>query len=158
MWGARAETAPPSGQTEVTVRPSTSSSHVSGGFEVRLPADLAQLFVLRALAATLAIRQEFSLDGVEDVKLAVDEMCSAVAVRARGSAELICHFAAHDGRVEVAVTTLSDADEPISKDTFGWLVLTSLTDSVSSWTAPDPSGGHRLYAVLSVKGGAAAPR
>lgn len=136
------------------MRPSTSSSPTAGGVEVRLPADLSQLFVLRSLAATLAIRQEFSLDGVEDVKLAVDEMCSAVAVRARQGAELICQFAAHDGRVDVAVTTLSDADDAISKDTFGWLVLTSLTDSVSSWTAPDPAGGHRLFAVLSVRGGA----
>lgn len=139
------------------MRPNTSSSHVAGGVEVRLPADLAQLFVLRSLAATLAIRQEFSLDGIEDVKLAVDEMCSAVAVRACQGAELICQFAAHDGRVDVAVTALSDAAEPISKDTFGWLVLTSLTDSVSSWTTPDPSGHHRLFAVLSVRGGVTEP-
>lgn len=128
---------------------------MTGGVEVRLPADLSQLFVLRSVAATLAIRQEFSLDGVEDVKLAVDEMCSALVIRACRGAELICQFAARDGRVDVAVTTLSNADEPISKDTFGWLVLTSLTDSVSSWTAPDPAGGFRLFAVLSVRGGAA---
>ncbi|HEY0803968.1 MAG TPA: anti-sigma factor [Pseudonocardiaceae bacterium] len=134
---------------------STGAPNMTGGVEVRLPADLSQLFVLRSVAATLAIRQEFSLDGVEDVKLAVDEMCSALVIRACRGAELICQFAARDGRVDVAVTTLSNADEPISKDTFGWLVLTSLTDSVSSWTAPDPAGGFRLFAVLSVRGGAA---
>lgn len=132
------------------------ATRLPGTVEVRLPADLAQLFVLRALAATLAIRQEFSLDRVEDVKLAVDEMCSAVAVRARAGAELICEFAARDGQVHVAVTTIADADDPISTDTFGWLVLTSLTDSVSSWTVPERGRpGHRLFAVLSVHGGAA---
>lgn len=129
--------------------------HMVGGIEVRLPPDLSQLFVLRSVAAALAMRQEFSLDGIEDVKLAVDEMCSAVAVRACRGAELICQFAAHDGNVDVAVTTLSGVDEPISKDTFGWLVLTSLTDSVLSWTAPDPTGEFRLFAVLSMRGGAA---
>jgi serine/threonine-protein kinase RsbW len=134
---------------------STGAPNTAGGVEVRLPADLSQLFVLRSVAATLAIRQEFSLDGVEDVKLAVDEMCSALVIRACRGAELICQFAARDGRVDVAVTTLSNADEPISRDTFGWLVLTSLTDSVSSWTVPDPAGGFRLFAVLSVRGGAA---
>jgi serine/threonine-protein kinase RsbW len=118
---------------------------------VRLPADLAQLFVLRSLAATLAIRQEFSLDGVEDVKLAVDEMCSAVTVRARTGADLVCRFAARDGQVDVSVTTVVDTADPISRDTFGWLVLTSLTDSVSSWTEPEPAGGHRLSAVFSVR-------
>ena len=134
------------------MRSGASSSHLAGGVEVRLPADLAQLFVLRSLAATLAIRQEFSLDGVEDVKLAVDEMCSAVTIRARKDAELVCRFDARDGCVEVAVTTVTDTDEPISRDTFGWLVLTALTDSVSSWTEPEPTGGHRLSAVLSVHG------
>jgi serine/threonine-protein kinase RsbW len=127
---------------------SIKSSHLAGAVEVRVPADPAQLFVLRAIAATLAIRQDFSLDSVEDVKLAVDEMCSAMAVRARPGAELICQFAAHDGRVNIAVTTICDVDEPISKDTFGWLVLTSLSDSVASWTSPDHSGGYRLFAVL----------
>lgn len=133
------------------MRSDASSSHPAGGVEVRLPADLAQLFVLRSLAATLAIRQEFSLDGVEDVKLAVDEMCSAVTIRARTGAGLVCRFGARDGRVEVAVTTVADTDEPISRDTFGWFVLTALTDSVSSWTEPEPAGGHRLSAVLSVR-------
>lgn len=122
-----------------------------GGVAVRLPADLAQLFVLRSLAATLAIRQDFDLDAVEDVKLAVDEMCSAVTIRAKAGELLICEFLARDGRVDVAVTTLSEVDEPISQDTFGWLVLTTLTDSVSSWTIPDPSGGYRIFAMLSVK-------
>ena len=36
----------------------TMSSQLGGVVEVRLPADPAQLFVLRAIAATLAIRQE----------------------------------------------------------------------------------------------------
>jgi serine/threonine-protein kinase RsbW len=133
------------------VRPAARSSHLAGGVEVRLPADLAQLFVLRSLAATLAIRQDFSLDGVEDVKLAVDEMCSAVTVRAQNGAELVCRFTAADGCVDVAVTTVADAADPISRDTFGWLVLTSLTDSVSSWSEPEPAGGHRLSAEFSVR-------
>ena len=133
------------------MRSGASSSHLAGGVEVRLPADLAQLFVLRSLAATLAIRQEFSLDGVEDVKLAVDEMCSAVTIRARAGANLVCRFGARDGCVEVAVTTVADSDESISRDTFGWLVLTALTDSVSSWTEPEPAGGHRLSALLRVR-------
>ena len=51
---------------------------------MRIPADLSQLFVLRSLAATLALREDFDLDQVEDVKLAVDEMCSALVLRARG--------------------------------------------------------------------------
>lgn len=135
------------------MRPGTTSELPAGGVEVRLPADLAQLFVLRSLAATLAIRQEFSLDGVEDVKLAVDEMCSAVTIRARPGAELVCQFAASDGHVDVSVSTIADAPEPISRDTFGWLVLTSLTDSVASWTEPVATGGHRLCARITVRGG-----
>ena len=64
----------------------------STSVEVRLPADLAQLFVLRSIAATLAFREDFDLDEVEDVKLAVDELCSALVVRARRGELLTCEF------------------------------------------------------------------
>jgi serine/threonine-protein kinase RsbW len=140
----------PVGQVEVTMFPSATPSRLVGGVHVRLPADPAQLFVLRSLAASMAIRQDFDLDAVADVKLAVDEMCSGIAVRARPGEPLVCDFLARDGVIDVTVTTVSTIDEPIAQDTFGWLVLQTLSDSVSSWTEPDVTGGYRIRARLCV--------
>jgi serine/threonine-protein kinase RsbW len=107
--------------------------------EVRLPADLSQLFVLRSLAATLALREDFDLDEVEDVKLAVDEMCSALVLRARDGEFLTCQFEAAPRSVGVLASVASDNGRPIDQDTFGWRVLGALTDQLTTWITP----GHR---------------
>jgi serine/threonine-protein kinase RsbW len=131
--------------------PSTTPSGLVGGVHVRLPADPSQLFVLRSLAASMAIRQDFDLDAIADVKLAVDEMCSGIALRARPGEPLVCDFLARDGMIDVTVATVSANDDPIAQDTFGWLVLTTLSESVSSWTEPDVTGGYRIRAHLCVR-------
>ena len=53
--------------------------------EVRLSADGAHLYVLRAVAAALALRAQFDVDEVSDLALAVDEMCAELVARAMDS-------------------------------------------------------------------------
>ncbi len=109
--------------------------------ELRLVADLGHLFVVRALAATIAIRQDFELDAVEDVKLAVDEICSTLVPRARPGEQLICQLSAVDGVIGVSAHVVSDTDSAIDQNTFGWRVLTTLTDSADSSVTPAEGGG-----------------
>jgi serine/threonine-protein kinase RsbW len=109
--------------------------------ELRLVADLGQLFVVRALAATIAIRQDFELDAVEDVKLAVDEICSTLVPRAKPDAQLICQFTASDGVIEVSASVVSGTEAPVDQDTFGWRVLTTLTEEAKSSVTPADDGG-----------------
>jgi serine/threonine-protein kinase RsbW len=104
--------------------------------EVRVGAELSQVFVLRSLAATLALRQDFDLDDVEDVKLAVDELCSALVLRARDGELLTCRFHTGPRSVGVEASVRSDNGRPIAHDTFGWRVLATLTDELASWAAP----------------------
>ena len=44
--------------------------------ELRLPADAAYLSVLRTATAGLAARLDFTLDEIEDLRIAVDEACA----------------------------------------------------------------------------------
>ena len=44
--------------------------------EMRLPADWAYLSVLRTATAGLAARLDFTLDEIEDLRIAVDEACA----------------------------------------------------------------------------------
>ena len=117
--------------------------------EVRLIADLGQLFVVRALAATIAIRQDFALDAVEDVKLAVDEICSTLVPRAAAGEQLSCRFTASEGRISVVAGVVSDSATPVDQETFGWRVLTTLTDEASSSVTPLGDAGYQVVIEVS---------
>jgi serine/threonine-protein kinase RsbW len=125
---------------------STSASAV----EVRVPADRSQLFVLRSLVATIALREDFDLDEVDDVKLAVDEMCSVLVTRARTGAALLCQFEAAHGSVSVLASVRTDNDSPVPQDTFGWRVLATLADDVTTWHTP----GHLHMRMTRSRSGA----
>ena len=51
--------------------------------ELRIPADSAYLAVLRTATAGLAARLDFTLDDIEDLRIAVDEACAMVLPQAR---------------------------------------------------------------------------
>jgi serine/threonine-protein kinase RsbW len=117
--------------------------------ELRLVADLGQLFVVRALAATIAIRQDFALDAVEDVKLAVDEICSTLVPRAAPGEQLSCRFTASEGRISVLAAVVSDSATPVDEETFGWRVLTTLTDEARSSVTPLGEAGYQVVIEVS---------
>jgi serine/threonine-protein kinase RsbW len=104
------------------------------GVELRMAADPTQLSIVRAVAADIAMRQDFDLDSIEDLKLAVDETCSTlITMAADDDAVLSCHFAVDGGgavhvRAKIAGKSAAGPDE----GSFGWRVLTALVDSVET--------------------------
>ncbi len=100
--------------------------------QLRLPAAGAYLSVLRTATAGLAARLHFTLDEIEDLRIAVDEACAMLLTSAVPGADLECEFALSPDVVKVSVTVLTlDGAEP-SRDTFSWTVLTALAGGVSS--------------------------
>jgi serine/threonine-protein kinase RsbW len=99
---------------------------------LRLPAQAAYLSVLRTATAALASRQDFTLDDIEDLRIAVDEACAMLLVQAVAGADLTCTFELSGDAVgvHVAVATL-DGEVP-SRDTFAWTVLTALAGEVDA--------------------------
>ncbi|MGW4121742.1 hypothetical protein [Nocardia sp. NPDC004711] len=51
---------------------------LSGEVAVRLPADAGELAMLRALAETLMLTADFTIDVVTDVRVALDEVATAL--------------------------------------------------------------------------------
>jgi serine/threonine-protein kinase RsbW len=94
-----------------------------------VPADGAYLGVLRTAAAGLAARLHFTLDEIEDLRIAVDEACAMLIRLAAPSEELRCRFAltGQDLGVEVAVPATPASAVP-DTTSFAWKVLTALTD------------------------------
>ncbi|SNQ47746.1 Anti-sigma factor (fragment) [Frankia canadensis] len=104
--------------------------------QLALPADSAYLTVLRTATASLAARLDFTLDDIEDLRIAVDEASALLLVAAVPDSALECAFTLLPGAMRVAVSVMSIDGEPPSKDTFSWTVLSALASEVSSSTGP----------------------
>jgi len=103
------------------------------GIELRIGAKLEQLPIIRSLAATVAIRADFDLDSIADLKLAVDEVCSTLITRAVPGSALMCRFTLRGNEIRfLGMATSATATEP-RRDSFGWRVLTTLTDEATAW-------------------------
>jgi serine/threonine-protein kinase RsbW len=104
---------------------------------IKLPAAGAYLSVLRTATAGLAARLDFTLDEIEDLRIAVDEACAMLLAQALPGADLECEFLLGDDHMRVAVGVLTvDGVEP-SRDTFAWTVLSALAGEVDSSVGVD---------------------
>jgi serine/threonine-protein kinase RsbW len=111
---------------------------------VRMPADGAYLSVLRTATAGLAARLDFTLDDIEDMRIAVDEACAMLLGQAVPGSSLECSFdlSPDDMTITVAVPSLNP--RPPSSDTFAWTVLSALAGTVEAQVGP----GDRLAIVM----------
>jgi serine/threonine-protein kinase RsbW len=100
--------------------------------ELRIPADSAFLSVLRTATAGLAARLDFTLDDIEDLRIAVDEACAVVLPQARPESDLLCSFYLAPETLAVEVSAVCDAPRPPHRDGFAWTVLSALTSSLDA--------------------------
>jgi serine/threonine-protein kinase RsbW len=100
--------------------------------EVRVPASGAYLTVLRTATAGLAARLDFTLDDIEDLRIAVDEACALLLPLAEPDAQLTCQFELADDTLEVSVSVPSSATDPPQQGTFAWKVLSALAGDVEA--------------------------
>ncbi|MCW2678228.1 MAG: putative anti-sigma regulatory factor [Modestobacter sp.] len=121
--------------------------------ELRVPTSPTQLPAVRAMAGDLAMRMDFDLDAVEDLRLAVDEACATLAsIALHGSPLTVVFEATRDAlRIDAWVPTAEGTDVP--RDGFGWAVLHTLVDSVDagpSTQAAVPAGDGSSTAVARI--------
>ena len=114
------------------MRGSTDVADKHPDVELRIPADSAFLAVLRTATAGLAARLDFTLDDIEDLRIAVDEACAMVLPQARVDSDLTCAFDLEPTRLTVAVTAECDTPQAPDRDSFAWTVLSALTTEVSA--------------------------
>ncbi|WP_156384221.1 anti-sigma factor [Marmoricola sp. Leaf446] len=101
--------------------------------------------------AGLAARLDFTLDDIEDLRMAVGEACALVLEDATPGGDLHASYDLSDGSIEVSISAdARDRSEPDS-DSFGWQVLTALTSDVR--TRRD---GDRLWLTFTVRSSIAA--
>ena len=119
-----------------------------------VPATGAYLGVLRTATAGLAARLHFTLDEIEDLRIAVDEACAILLAVAAADAGICCRFTVTDATltVEAAVSSGPTARLP-SDESFAWQVLNALTDEV----AADASSGRMAIQLTKRRPAGTAP-
>jgi serine/threonine-protein kinase RsbW len=116
--------------------------------DVRVAADAEQVALLRAFAASIAIRLDFDVDAIDDFRMAVDEACSLLVGVADPGGSLYCTFQPGSDAVTVQVAVDAPSPVPPSADTLSWHILTSLTASLTEHVTSGPDG-HRVAIELS---------
>ena len=108
-----------------------------------MPAEGAYLSVLRTATAGLAARLDFTLDEIEDLRIAVDEACAMLLSQAIPGTNLECAFDL--GAEEMTITVSVTAAEPRipARDTFAWTVLSALAGDGRLPARPRRPGVHR---------------
>jgi serine/threonine-protein kinase RsbW len=126
------------GTGEAGVAPATTTV-VGDIIELTVPALTGYLGVVRTATAGLAARLSFTLDEIEDLRIAVDEACVMLLTMPRpqplAAGSLTCRFRVHEVELAVTVSTqVSDGAALPSEHSFAWQVLTAHAADVSGQT------------------------
>src|SRR4051795_8924016 len=120
--------------------------------ELRVPTTPTHLPAVRAMAGDLAMRMDYDLDSVEDLRLAVDEACATLVLVATGDAPLTVVFETTRAglHIDAWVPTTEGTDVP--RDGFGWAVLQTLVDNVDGRpaTQAEVAGGEGTTSPVAV--------
>ncbi len=123
--------------------------------ELRVPTTATQLPAVRAMAGDLAIRMDYDLDAVEDLRLAVDEACATLSQIALGDAPLTVIFETTRAGLHIEAWVPTAEGTEVPRDGFGWAVLAALVDSVEGRRStqdrvPGGDGSGTPVAVISM--------
>jgi serine/threonine-protein kinase RsbW len=108
--------------------------------DIRLPADPGRLPLLRSVAGALAGAQDYDIDTIADLRMAVDELLATVIRRARPGAAVSCALLAASDGITVTASAPAGDPTPVDETSFGWMVLTTLADEVAASVTDTGSG------------------
>jgi len=115
--------------------------------EVRIAPTPAQISAVRVVAADLAARQDYDLDAVSDLRMAVDEACATLVPLAVPGTMLSCRFLVAPATIEVLATVEAGHHVTVPQNTFGWRVLTTLIDEVQAVSSDGAGGGRPMAGI-----------
>ena len=103
---------------------------------VRVPAELDQLTMLRALAETVALIADFAIDEVVDIRLALDEVATSLILDAVPGSTLDCEFTYNETEMFVRVASAAVSETVVGQAGFGWHIVRTLTQSIAAVQEP----------------------
>jgi serine/threonine-protein kinase RsbW len=123
--------------------------------ELRVPTTATQLPAVRAMAGDLAMRMDYDLDSVEDLRLAVDEACAILASVGQADEPLTVVFETTRTGMHIEAWVPAAEGTTVPRDGFGWAVLQTLADAVdagpsSQEKVPAGNGTASPVAVITI--------
>lgn len=97
-----------------------------------VPADTSFVSLVRTAASAVCAQADFTVDALDDLRLAVDEACALSIAAAPTGTDLQVTFRVVGRTVEVDLSSPSATGTPVRTNTFAWTVLTALVDSVET--------------------------
>jgi serine/threonine-protein kinase RsbW len=98
--------------------------------QLRIPASFAFLRLTRLVISGLATQVPFTLDETEDLRIAVDELCSTLIDHSAEGVELVATFTLAD-RTLAFEATVTTGSEPVELDELSSHILAAIVDSYS---------------------------
>lgn len=111
--------------------------------DIHVGADAEQVPLVRSFAADMAMRMDFDLDAIEDLRMAVDEACSLLVRAAAPESRLHIAFLPEPQSLRVRVAVDSAAPREPSADPLAWQILSALADELAERIEP-VNGAHRI--------------
>ncbi len=119
--------------------------------QVTIPADPARLPLLRSIAAAMAVSLDFDIDTMADLRMAVDELAATVVTRARPGSPVRVEFMTEGDAVAVSALASASDPDPIDEGSFGWMVLSTLSETVSGTVEDRDGQGPQVHLSLRVR-------
>ncbi|HYH28641.1 MAG TPA: ATP-binding protein [Actinomycetota bacterium] len=113
---------------------------------VAVPARPDFVSVLRSVTAGVAARLDYSFDGIDDLRIAVDEACAQLLAAAPHAGELRLRLTPDEGGLEVVASISADGVQwppPNVEASLAWQILAALADETAFETV-DGSPALRL--------------
>jgi len=98
---------------------------------ISIPADPAYIGVLRSTVANLAAKSDFTLEEIEDLRIAVSEAATLLLPL---SDTITCQLQSLRDAVTVTCSCLADSGPRRDFDDLPWVLLEALVDEVTSLT------------------------
>ncbi len=108
---------------------------VRADVELRLPAEGAYASVVRTTATGLAARLDFTIDDIEDLRIAIGEATALVIPVADPGTDLTACFFFGRATLRISLETQAMDDPPLDTESFAWQVLDTMAQEVSAGPA-----------------------
>lgn len=103
----------------------------NGAVSISIPSSADHVSLLRALVGFYAAREDFTLDEVDDLRMAVEEAAVQLLRRTKED-QLHLFVSTRSGELQAELTTAVDDDEPLMDETsLSWIILSALSDDLS---------------------------
>lgn len=106
------------------------SGRLADEVQLRFPARLEYVRLTRLVVSGLASQVPFTVDETEDVRIAVDELCSTVIDHAAEDGEIVVSFHIEGSTIRMCTTAVS-LDEDVELDELSEHILRATVDSHS---------------------------